>query len=198
MKANHVRVAILMMVSVAYVSGAAQAKGSAAFRAFLSYDDPTGSYTLQGVEFKADPAAGLDVYGEWLFNKRVGLEIGLRYVDYTINGSAFGIEAELGKVVALTVPLGLNVHVTSGKTVDFYLGPFAHYTSFGDLRSSSGNVATDSEFGFGGVLGLDARFGKSSWMFTSALRYMQLKAGDSSLKIDINPLMLDVGIGYHW
>lgn len=181
------------------------ARDESCVRIFLSQARPTASWNgILDTEFgpvptkiEATETTGISVAFEYRAGKRVGTEFGIAYHDFDFDLSVPGASGPFGSAPALPLWFGLNFHFGNEK-VDFYVGPLVHLTFWGNLEGPAGSAETDAEGGLGGVAGLDVRFGKSGWHFNAAARYMRVGAGDESLKVDVDPLYVEGGVGYRW
>ena len=91
----------------------------------------------------------------------------------------------------LSLTLGLNVHLTPGKRVDLYVGPFAGLVSVGsgsfDLPSKNIRIDIGDEFALGLLLGLDIPLGGSRiWGLHLGARYYEVDKA--------NPFLTEVGV----
>jgi len=96
---------------------------------------------------------------------------------------------------------------TATITSDPLVDPFPLTESFSG--SLSEKVKIKNDFGFGAVVGIDVPF-SNNWMFTAALKYFKTKASvdeempipfsveNSSADIDINPWVIQIGVGYQF
>jgi outer membrane protein W len=90
--------------------------------------------------------------------------------------------------------------------VDFYIGPTVGYAMWGDLQPKDMAVEfgieepqkLKSDFVYGANLGFDFPF-HDAWAFNLGLRYLWVKAEPDAAgaeSIDVNPLIVTVGISY--
>ncbi len=104
----------------------------------------------------------------------------------------------------LVFTLGPNFHLTPGKKVDFYVGPYIGRAQFDDpsynLGGSLGTVSLDidDEFVFGAQIGLDVPFGASNWAFHLGGLYMKLPVNLSGVDLDADPLIGTIGLAYNF
>jgi len=108
----------------------------------------------------------------------------------------------------MPLSIGANFHVKRTDALDFYVGPFLAYVMYGDVDASAGpehDSCVKDDFGFGAVAGLDVPLGGGGWMFSTALRYLQTSAEADEdphyfeqYTIDMNPVILQVGVGKRW
>jgi outer membrane protein W len=166
--------------------------------------DWSGTFWFEGEPFstmiEADSTAGLGIVYEYKIGEKIGFETGLFVTDFDFVMSIGGIpgDVEFGSSTAIPITAGLTFHPVESDAVDFYIGPLVGLTVWGDLETSEGNVSTDSDFGVGAVAGIDIPVGEGGWAFSAALRYFTSGAGDDSLTIDVDPLHIEVGVGYRF
>lgn len=167
-------------------------------------------------------AAGGGVAGEYRFGPRLGIEVGIlggAETDYTAAFDA-GAVAVTNTMAFNAVCVGLNVHLTPGKKVDFYAGPLIAYVSYSDITvGSTGflpgvpgsqgvvSVGFDDEIALGANIGVDVPISRRHWIFNAALKYLA-SSPDTTLEwaglgtrresTSIDPLMLGVGFGYRF
>ncbi len=181
-------------------------------RAALTYISPSDNIEVDGdkVDSSIDSALGLGLGWEYRFNERVGLDINWFYAkhDVVIEGEKF----DSTKFMPITV--GANFHLTPDKKVDFFVGPLLGYVLYNDLENSPLTVKLDNDIVYGANLGLEYPF-KDKVAFYASLKY--LKAGadakvqveESSIpvrakvdvadgKVDIDPLVLQVGVSFRY
>lgn len=215
------RTLALALIALFPVVPALAAEPEGVVRVFVSQANPGGDWTgifdteigLVSVTLEADSTTGLTVVFEQRYGKRVGVEAGIGFFDYDFDIRMLGMTESFGSAAALPIWVGLDLHA-GGDRVDFYVGPLVHYTTWGDLEGPYGSASTEGEIGLGAVVGLDVPFRRSQpkarglegarrrapsgWMFNAAVRYMDVAAGDDSLKIDVNPTFFEAGLGYRW
>jgi hypothetical protein len=164
---------------------------------------------------------GLALEYEYRWSELIGLDFALwsaeHDVDVRLRGTLTIIDELTGEVLVnepidetgdggdLTVsPLigGVNFHLTNGSRVDFYVGPFVAYVTYGDLEDGSDSFGVDSDFGYGAVVGIDIPIGSGRWAFSSSARYMETEAGaDESAGadgIDVNPVIVQLAAAYRF
>ena len=72
---------------------------------------------------------------------------------------------------------------------------------FDDIVFEGDRTSLKDEFAYGGTLGVDVPFGKGQAAFSAAVRYMVAAAEPNepdSQALDIDPLVLMVGVGYQF
>ena len=162
------------------------------------------SVTFGSVEdsLKAADALGYEAGFEWRLNTVVGLEgsylAGSNNVDF---GST-----DIGSLDQRAITAALNFHILPTTHFDLWIAPVASWYHFDNFQLDSsvggGSVSIDSEWGYGGAVGLDIGLGKH-FAFTGGVRYVKLAAtpSDSSSgvdKVDINPLITRAGIAFRF
>lgn len=151
-----------------------------------------------------DGGYGLGVGLERHLNPRIGIEASLLWADldslFILDlDEAWGHDDDAVTFLAITI--GPNFHLTPGKRVDFYLGPFVGWADLGNTtyqvlgETHQGNFG--SEFVLGGQLGLDVGFGGDLGLHLG-IRYIDLTAGDDDSEIDVNPLIGEAGLFYRF
>ena len=104
-------------------------------------------------------------------------------------------EMDDGGMDYLSFTVGPNFHLTPGRKVDFYVGPFVGYTTLGEvteeLPSADLKLDLGSEFVYGGLLGADIGLGaRRVWAFHLGVRYEILEAKG----VDVDPLLFEAGV----
>ncbi len=167
--------------------------------------------TGESISYASSSGIGLGVDLEYRASKRLG-------IDFGVLSASPGIEVEVGDQ-PLTVsasgdlnvtPIyaGLNIHLTPDSRFDLYIGPYLAYVNYGEFKLAAGpslveSFTTESDFGFGGVVGLDIGFGDSQLFLSTTVRYLEatLEAtssdGDPGTT-DIDPMIYGLGIGFRF
>jgi outer membrane protein W len=184
---------------------------------------PTGDYAapfdLEGwvgvLTQEADASLGGFVGFEYMVSDRVGVDATLLSSNHDIEWTEIGTEPEpfdvrgvWGDISMMPLIIGANFHVKRTDALDFYMGPSLAYVMYGDLDATFGpehDACVEDDFGFGAVVGLDVAFGGSGWTFSTALRYLQTGADVDEdphyfepYTLDVNPVILQVGVGKKW
>ncbi len=179
------------------------------FLASLATDDDmimTNVLRSNGVsertKLRFDGGQGLGAGLEYHFNDRVGLEGGLLWADLD---SSFILdldndwERDTDGSSLLVLTVGPNFHLTPGRKVDFYIGPFLGYSDVGDATYQALGETIRRDFGddfmFGAQIGLDISFGDGPAGLHLGGRYLDLAAAQD---IGIDPLIGEVGFFYHF
>lgn len=159
-------------------------------------------------KFSVGNAQGVGAGLAYLLTERVSLDGDLTYGRLDGNfvhdvGSAWTMGDDTGSVLGLS--FGPNFHLTPGKRVDFFVGPFVGLYDLGDYDfqglSRKLHRGFDSEIGFGAQLGLDIPFGSSSpWSAYLGGRFLKLsgEVSGTSQELDLDPLSFAAGVAYHF
>jgi outer membrane protein W len=168
---------------------------------------PLGQETIsQGIE--GAPGFGISI--EYLWSERIGIE-GAAFLSS--HDSDMLISNDLGTFAATdstrfrTFTLGANYHLQTEGRAQWSLGGFvplmfADGTNhvFPGLNRTEGR-AYDQDYGLGVKGGMDWSFAPDSpWMLTIEGRYMFLLIMESETAgdVDVDPLVLSIGIGYRF
>jgi len=199
---------ILLTVAIALLALPAVAdEPSGNLRVMFSSASPTGSFSgafdlgggmIVPAEIEADTTFAFGLIYEVRTSKRWGFESGVYFADFDFEIAAVGTSIPFGSALAIPFIVGANFHAFSNDRVDLYIGPQVAYTLWGNLDTPVGTAEIDGDFGFGAVAGLDFRPGKSGWTINLATRYLGTSLSDPSVEIDVNPLLLEVGVGYRF
>lgn len=158
--------------------------------------------------FSLGNAQGAGIGLAYLLSQRVSLDGDLLFgkVDGEFQhdrGAAWTMGDDSGSVAGLT--FGPSFHLTPGRRVDFFVGPFVGVFDLGDYEFQGVNRRLDrgfdSEVGFGAQLGLDVPFGQQSpWSAFFGGRYMKLsgEVSNTGQELDIDPLSVAAGVAYHF
>ena len=102
-----------------------------------------------------------------------------------------------------TLTTGLNFHVHH-PAWDFFAGPVIGYATIGDITYADGSAhpgttraSFDDSFVYGVNVGFDVMRGKC-WGFTGGAEYLKIPAKAGILDVDVDPLILRVGVVYHF
>lgn len=163
-------------------------------------------------KFRVGDGIGVGVGVEYYFTDRIGLEGEIEYteVETTLvfdRGPDWALDTEDAGTFSLL--LGPNVHLTPERRVDFYLGPVVGFVDPGSLDFETFDISTsgsiDSEFVWGGKVGLDVPFGSESrWGFNASARWLDLSPEvelsnpllGGRFDADIDPITLNIGLVY--
>lgn len=159
-------------------------------------------------KFSLGAAQGAGIGLAYLLSQRVSLDTDLMFGKVDGNfvhdvGSAWTAGDDTSSALGLT--FGPSFHLTPGKRVDFFVGPFVGLYDLGDYEHNGVNRTLkrgfDSEVGFGAQLGLDVPFGAASpWSAFFGGRYLKLsgEVSGANQELDIDPLSLAAGVAYHF
>lgn len=200
--------ATLIVVWMALIGTAHAETPFGSLRIFVAAADPTSDFSGDlglgsPVTVEGDSSTGLGAVYEIRINRRLGVETGVIIVPFDFGLEFLGSSGELGDATAIPLTIGLDVHLLGKQSrADLYAGPIVGYTLWSDMEFSAaaggGMAALDDQFGAGGVLGLDVPFGSSRWQFNASLRYLRVSAEDPSAEIEVDPLFIEVGLGYRF
>jgi len=180
---------------------------SGTFRGFVELANPSSDGTLEVLDslfaVEADSGVGLGFIYELRRNHRFGFEFGLIFVDFDFNVTRIDnipINVKFGDAMVMPLMFGVDIHLLSQNAKpDLYIGPLISYNLWGDFNPVAGpGGEMESGFGFGAVVGLDIPFGSGGWQFNTALRYLTMQLDDGVDSFDVNPLFLEVGVGYRF
>lgn len=163
---------------------------------YLAYERRLGE--LLGVEVSL-LHAGHDVSGRLVGTARL-----IRNSDNAILEETDVDESDtIGDIDVTPLLVGANFHLTSGHSVDVYLGPFVGYVMYGDLDIQGEKIGIDDDVAYGAVVGIDIPFGKGRWVFSGAARYMKTDAqpsesGPDALALPVDPYVVQAGLGYRF
>ncbi len=174
---------------------------------------------------EADAALGFGFGYEYMFTDLIGIDFNLNYAkhDMNIEGleeltvyedppvlTQLAFDETLGETSLMPLTIGVNFHVYRSEAMEFYLGPFIGYVMYSDIElkykdPGDTDISLNDDLGYGMAFGIDVPFGSKGWMFSSVLKYMQTKGEiddpDPAIdgwEVDINPLILQVGLGYQF
>ena len=194
---------VTSLIIVAFGGVVSAEAPNGAFRFFVTSINPTGD--VKGnfgspitATVEADSTVGFGFVYEGRISRLFGIEVGLFLADVDFEIEAVGESAGLGSALMVPLTLGLDVHVLKSERVDLYVGPLMSFTLWSDLQGDFGTSELDADFGLGGVVGLDVLLGQSSWTFSSAVRYIEVSAGDSSMEIPVDPMQWEFGFGHQF
>ena len=163
----------------------------------------------------ADGAVGFGLSLERRSSRRFGFELGALFAEPSVNLDAAVGEGQLSasnRTDFTSISLGLNVHLTPDKVVDFYVGPYLAYVDYSSVRlpgQVSGqavvvDVSSSDSFTVGAQIGADVAFGDSPWSLNLTARYLDssldVVAGEGGAvqQLDFDPLIVGVGFGFRF
>lgn len=200
------RTALTLALAVLFSMAALADSPDGTGRVFASYFSPTGShqgrFDIGGGEFvdatvEADGASGVVLGWEIRVGERMGIETDLMITEFDFNVKSSGLTVGLGSALMIPITASLQWHLTEKRRVDLYVGPMVSYTLWGDLDTPVGSTPLDGEFRFGLRGGVDVPF-SDHWALAARVDYLQAAAGDASLKIDVDPVIFSIGLGYRY
>ena len=157
-------------------------------------------------EFEIEGGMGVSLALERRYNEKWGLEFGTLFgqldTEYGLSvGSQSGGWELSPKTYAFTV--GPNWHVLGCSQVDFYLGAFLGYGGIYDpdywALGHRFHADFSGDFLYGLQLGVDVPFARTSdWGFHGGLRYLVFDQDTDAGSVDIDPLVFEAGIAYHF
>jgi hypothetical protein len=197
----------------------------------LGADDGRWSIRLDGnwVEPDADPldteegngytlrvsssdAVGFGLSAEYRFSPAVGVSFGFVYsepaITLKLESDAGATDTATDDLRFLPVIVGLPIHLSSKKSVDFQVAPLLAYVHYGDLAftlgGDSGVFDSSGDIAVGLELGIDIRLGESAWSLYLGIRYLRTEVeatergtGDVN-NADFDPAFGVVGARYRF
>lgn len=165
-----------------------------------------------------DDGFGLGIGVERLFSDRIGVEArglyGRLRDELRIEANGIGI-TESGRRSYWDLSLGLDVHLTPKRKMDWYAGPFVGYSKV-DGRTTLAvdrSLEYDVEGGltWGVQTGLDWQLGHGPWSLHAGARYTRYAADldyrhtnasgavlEQPKSIGLHPVTLELGVAYHF
>jgi len=157
-----------------------------------------------GLEYRASEHFGFEVGA---VSSQIKDELGFSFGD-----DDFSVESSFRVTPVLA---RLNFHLTPGHKADLYLGPVAGWVRYGDINvrvrvPGEGSVLADhvtnkDGFAAGAHIGLDVPFGSRGFFFTSDATYLKAtvkpdakSAAAGALDFDLDPVIVQVGLGYRF
>ncbi|WP_199555894.1 OmpW/AlkL family protein [Sandaracinobacteroides hominis] len=185
--------------------------------------DPSGggdsiqpTFPTEGVSVTTGYAPELDV--TYMVTNNIGLELIAATTKHAATGQT-GTTGSIGRLLstwALPPTLTLQYHFAPDAVVRPYVGVGLNYTIFYNSRPSSQleaavgdtRVSLSDSFGYALQGGLDIPFGQNSnWLFNLDFKYIDmdttarlrpLAIPSQSVRVNIDPLVIGVGIGYRF
>lgn len=177
-----------------------------------------GTLTLE-----AQQAVGLALGYEYRATRLIGVDVNLFRSKHDVDGRIQGTywildlanngqlvetgpfdESEtLDDITVTPLMAGVNFHLTPKARVDFYLGAFAAYVTYGDLDIEGETLGFAADVAYGAVVGIDVPVRDRGWFFGGAIRYLKTKAafddpeagGDA---LDFNPIVVQATAGFRF
>jgi outer membrane protein W len=177
----------------------------------LATDLVLGGETLPGT-LELDSATGYGIAYQYRLNEKFSLGAALLWSKHDVLVWTLPESGMIGSTTFTPLLMDGNFHLfRKHKSVDFYVGPTVGYAMWGDLQPK--DIAVEfgieeprklkSNFIYGANLGFDFPF-YGTWAFNVGLRYLWVKAELESAgaqgidSIDVNPLIIAVGISYRF
>jgi len=143
----------------------------------LDTEDGDG-YTLT-VSSSGD--VGLGLSAEYRFSRTVGVSFGFLYsepeITVKLDVDQGGSDTATDGLGFLPIIVGLPIHLTSKRSVDFQVAPLLSYVHYGDLAytlgGESGVFDTSGDLAVGLEVGIDIGFGESPWSLYLGARYLR-------------------------
>ncbi len=142
---------------------------------------------------------------EYHFNERVGLAASALYVPWE-SELFFDLdndwESDEDDISMLAFLIGPNFHLTPGKKVDVYIGPFVGVADLGStsyrVLGETQNRSFDADTLFGAQLGVDVPFGKGDWAAHFGVRYfdMTVELAEEGPEVAADPFSVEAGLAY--
>lgn len=177
---------------------------------FVQPDNPVLSEASEiGVGLDVDDGTSLVATGTYFFNSNWAFEILLAApFSHDIKLSAVDQSVKIGETKHLPPTFSFQYHFLPDGTFRPYAGLGLNYTVFFDEKLDQTildgfDLKIDGSFGLAAQLGADIKL-SDKWLLNVDLRYIQiepdatLSGGGSSdtSKIDINPMVYSISVGY--
>lgn len=137
----------------------------------------------------------------YFFTENWAAELILGTAKHTVDLETAAGDSELGKVWLLPPTLTAQYHINTGSALRPYVGAGINYTIFYGVDKGDGGVELeyDNSFGFAGQVGVDYDLNEK-WFLNADLKYVGINtdvsvAGEKIAEVDINPLLIGVGVG---
>jgi len=207
---------LIIMIAMLAIPVAADA-GDWILRARVINVDPNESSEEIGdfgSTVAVDSATTLEVDVTYMFVKNFGLELIAATTGHDLSASGGALNgADLGSVKVLPPTLTFQWHPFPAGLLDFYIGAGVNWTYFYSYDLSddlAGLGVTDinfsNSFGFSGDVGLSVNLGPH-FHINGDIKYIQISTdadikvgGDTldSVKVDIDPWVFGLGVGYRF
>lgn len=210
--------ALCSLLLVLFGAVAFAAEGDILVRARLinvAPNDDSSEILTTGTGVTVDDAFVPEFDLTYMFKKNWGLEIiaATSPHDITTENGALG-GADAGEVWVLPPTLTLQYHFGPDTDFDCYVGLGVNYSLFynydvsDDLEALGvSDIDFDSSFGLAANIGADFKIAEK-WVFNIDLKYidmatdadLELAEGGvlDTLSVDINPLVMGIGVGYRF
>ena len=197
MRVRTVGVALVVsLVGASMARAQAPAQGRLLVRARAVYIAPNAESSPGGLDVKDDAVAEVDV--SFFFTERIAAELVLATAGQEVMANG----ASLGTVSHLPPTLSLQYHFTPGRTVQPYVGGGVNYTNFYAKSGGLDGLSLTDSFGWAAQAGVDVRLAPRTILNIDA-KYVQLDtdvmAGSAkAYHLDVNPVLIGVGLGYRF
>lgn len=135
---------------------------------------------------------------EYFFMKNISTELilGVTKHDVKFNGD------EVGSTWLLPPTLTVKYHPLAGGDISPYVGVGVNYTvPFNSNLTGVPNFKVDRSIGYAAQVGVDVKF-KENIYFNLDYKYVnadtEIKVGGTKYKLDLNPNLIGVGVGYRF
>ncbi|MCL2791186.1 MAG: outer membrane beta-barrel protein [Desulfobulbus sp.] len=160
--------------------------------------------TLVGLDADVGSSARPSLTLEYMITPNIGVEL-LAAWPFCNDVSLAGL-GKVGSVDVLPPTLSLQYHFLPEKTVSPFVGVGINYTFMfsedakGAIAGS--NLDVDNSWGFAAHVGVDFNFDKN-WLMTVDARWIQMRNdvylnGNKIGKVDVNPIVLGIAVGYRF
>lgn len=145
----------------------------------------------QPIELSRELGGELGV--EWRWSHRFGIEASFGRSTHTIEHGG----SSLGEVDYEPIYLGLDFHLTPGRSYDVWVAPTLVLTRFRNAGLVSGVEVEDGDEIVGATVGVDWPLGDSeTWTLDAALRYADVQLGfRGGGEIAVDPIVVRFGLG---
>ena len=174
-------------------------------RAYYLVDSFSHSESAQGVDsfvsvtYRGKPGGGVDA--EYLFTPWVGIDVAASqtHIEATEVRKTFPGPSALrftGKIQLRPFTVGLYGHFYRLEHLDLYIGPFVGVVEM----TAGGFRPSDTEFGFGAVLGLDVPLGASGFALSGVARALASRFPDQLRPVSHfrDNYFFGGGLAYRW
>lgn len=145
-------------------------------------------------ELTVDDGLGVGVGAEYRFSDRIGLDLGLFFSELDAESRLLGVVPTIGEddVEMRLLTAGPSFHLTPRRHTDVYVGPLVALVRYERLFGEE----VDDELAWGAQAGVDIPLGYSRWALNFAARYLRSTLDAETFELDIDPLIVSVGLSY--
>jgi outer membrane protein len=168
-------------------------------RAIYVMPDEDVDGRLNGVKLGDNIIPEVDL--EYFFLKNVSTELiaGVTKHDIRLNGTT------QGSTWLLPPTLTIKFHPLAGSTISPYIGAGVNVTFPFETRSNLGKTSIDNSVGWAAQAGADFKIAENMY-FNLDYKYVNVDtkisladvAGGTKMKLDINPHLFGIGVGYRF